>query len=467
MDSNFLHERRVGLQHFINAILRSSLFSHHTAVKKFLDPHNYTEEIETTRQQQAAMFVRSEPSWQLQGSLKEVGWRIRKFFFAVKSDRLEKENRYLLAWVEHGQDMCLEPDTSLMACLRVLTTIQHPYIEPVTYASASEKGSTVVRQYSATGSLRDYLAKAKPEQPRLKKYGNTKTKVELSVSDLKTIGRQILEGLKFLHNKGWPYGHLHAGNVLFDGQTCRLLDVENSVLGLSPLRRAYLLTMKGVKCLQDVDVYNFGHLLYEIIFRVPLDSPYIDRPLDNCPPEFRPVLNSILSSSVIDARLPAIDELLGDPCFSSVVIRHNEKPVFKISKLKDSLVRCRNTIETRLKEDQRKIRQFQRLSKARSEIMSEEEKTKRRKSAKRKSLQTAASVDTPKEPSESVGPSVAPPPPPPPAPPLAKVEEVGSVATPPPPAPSEGKAALLSSISSFSKVNLRAAETNDRSQPKI
>merc|ERR1711916_67918 len=72
MDSNFLHERRVGLQHFMNLILRSTLFSHHIAVKKFLDPNNYSDETETGRQQQAAMFVRSEPSWQLQGSLKEI-----------------------------------------------------------------------------------------------------------------------------------------------------------------------------------------------------------------------------------------------------------------------------------------------------------------------------------------------------------------------------------------------------------
>ena len=89
MESDFLHERRIGLQQFIDAVLRNSLFCHHMAVKKFLDPENYTEELETTRQQQAAMFVLSEPSWQLQENLKDIGWRIRKHYYGV---RLEKED---------------------------------------------------------------------------------------------------------------------------------------------------------------------------------------------------------------------------------------------------------------------------------------------------------------------------------------------------------------------------------------
>jgi len=31
-------------------------------------------------------------------------------------------------------------------------------------------------------------------------------KVPLDFSDIKRIGRQVLEALKFLHDKNWPYG---------------------------------------------------------------------------------------------------------------------------------------------------------------------------------------------------------------------------------------------------------------------
>lgn len=45
--------------------------------------------------------------------------------------------------------------------------------------------------------------------------------------------------LKFLHEKGFPYGHLHAANVMLDGDTCKLLDLENSLLGLPSFYRSY------------------------------------------------------------------------------------------------------------------------------------------------------------------------------------------------------------------------------------
>ena len=49
-----------------------------------------------------------------------------------------------------------------------------------------------------------------------------------------------LQALKFLHEKGLPYGHLHAGNVILEGNACRLLDIENTLLGLPFFYRGYL-----------------------------------------------------------------------------------------------------------------------------------------------------------------------------------------------------------------------------------
>lgn len=60
-----------------------------------------------------------------------------------------------------------------------------------------------------SGFLNDYqfiIQQAKPNHARLKKYGNLRMRIPLEFSDIKRIGRQVLEALKFLQEKGCPYG---------------------------------------------------------------------------------------------------------------------------------------------------------------------------------------------------------------------------------------------------------------------
>lgn len=67
-------------------------------------------------------------------------------------------------------------------------------------------GALVVRTSQKNGSLRDLLCGAKPRQSFLKKYGNPKGHKPLENNLIALYGRQILEALKFLHDKGLPYG---------------------------------------------------------------------------------------------------------------------------------------------------------------------------------------------------------------------------------------------------------------------
>ena len=88
------------------------------------------------------------------------------------------------------------------------------------------------------GSLKDlvYKTKAPLKTGYCKKYGTVPKAAGIDVRDAKAYGRQILEGLKFLHDRGIPYGHLHSGNVIVraDG-SCALSDVESGVLGIPGL----------------------------------------------------------------------------------------------------------------------------------------------------------------------------------------------------------------------------------------
>ncbi|NWS24581.1 PXK protein, partial [Polioptila caerulea] len=132
----------------------------------------------------------------------------------------------------------------------------HPYIYKITFATANESSALVIRPFSEKGTLKDLIYKViqivtflgmildtcvsfQPKDPFLKKYCNPKKIQGLELQQIKTYGRQILEVLKFLHEKGFPYGHLHSANVMLDGDTCKLLDLENSLLGLPSFYRSY------------------------------------------------------------------------------------------------------------------------------------------------------------------------------------------------------------------------------------
>lgn len=45
-----------------------------------------------------------------------------------------------------------------------------------------------------------------PKNPFLSKYGNPKGRTALSMKQVATYGKQILETLIFLHSKGYAYG---------------------------------------------------------------------------------------------------------------------------------------------------------------------------------------------------------------------------------------------------------------------
>lgn len=47
-----------------------------------------------------------------------------------------------------------------------------------------------------------------------------------------------MKGLKVLHDAGMFFGHLHASNVVVDDGVCRLVDVENGILGVPSFLRA-------------------------------------------------------------------------------------------------------------------------------------------------------------------------------------------------------------------------------------
>ncbi|ERE88415.1 PX domain-containing protein kinase-like protein [Cricetulus griseus] len=472
MDREFIAERQRGLQNYLNVIMANHVLSNCELLKKFLDPNNYSANYTEIALQQVSMFFRSEPKWEVVEPLKDIGWRIRKKYFLMKIKNQPKE-RLVLSWADLGPDKYLS-DKDFQCAIKLLPSCV-----------------------------------AKPKDPFLKKYCNPKKIQGLELQQIKTYGRQILEVLKFLHDKGFPYGHLHAANVMMDGNTCRLLDLENSLLGLPSFYRSYFTQFRKINSivgslrgkdemtLESVDVHCFGHLLYEMTYGRPPDSV----PVDSFPPApsmaVVAVLESTLSCEASKNGMPTVSRLLQMPLFSDVLLTTSEKPQFKIpTKLKEALRIAKECIEKRLVEEQKQIHQHRRLTRAQSHHGSEEERKRRKILARKKSKRSAVenSEEQPVKhnsnnsagsgasspltsPSSPVPPSTAglssalPPPPPPPPPPPAGPSTTSGTEMPVPLLPQDmngvNRGALLSSIQNFQKGTLKKAKTCDHSAPKI
>ncbi|NXS19380.1 PXK protein, partial [Mystacornis crossleyi] len=501
MEREFIAERQKGLQAYLDVITTHHILSNCELVKKFLDPNSYSVNYTEIALQHVSMFFRSEPKWEVVEPLKDIGWRIRKKYFLMKIKNQPKE-RLVLSWADLGPDKYLS-DRDLQYAVKLLSSCSHPYIYKITFATANESSSLVIRPFSEKGTLKDLIYKVMSSPypqlkwqnicwndhtyPFLKKYCNPKKIQGLELQQIKTYGRQILEVLKFLHEKGFPYGHLHSANVMLDGDTCNCL--------LTLLNKFYCLWFYFFvppQTLEGVDVHCFGHLLYEMTYGRPPDTI----PVESFPPApsvfVVSVLESILTCEALKNGMPTVSRLLQMPLFSDVLLTNSEKPQFKIpTKLKEALKISKECIEKRLTEEQKLIHQHRRLTRAQSHHGSEEEKKKRKILARKKSKRSAnesgeehsakysnsnnsagsgassplTSPSSPTPPSTAGASSVPPAPPPPPLPPAAPPPST-EVPTPRPDV-SASRGALLSSIQNFQKGTLKKTQTCDYSAPRV
>lgn len=310
-----------------------------------------------------------------------MGWRLRKHYYTVKN-RQNPKQELLLAWVEFGPDKHLQ-DKDMQGVFKSLGNLKHANIEGIVHQHVTENGALTIRNYNQNGTLRDILCNTKPKQPFIKKYGNPKQTKSLTTTEISLYGYQILEALCYLYDKGLRYGHLHTGNILLTPSGVKLLDVENGLLGLPAFYRPYVVQRRKLHATTQVDVYSFGHVLYEMAFGRPLleatctDFSHSDINLKN-------LLDVILSPEALKQDLPSFTKLMEHPFFNcakktTLSSGSIEKPYFKLSiHLKDVLREAASKAEQRLKDEQKVARHQKKLVKV-QEMMSSEEEMKKRK----------------------------------------------------------------------------------------
>ncbi|KAF7648204.1 hypothetical protein LDENG_00160340, partial [Lucifuga dentata] len=388
MDREFIAERQRGLQAYLDSITQHPLLCCSLSVKKFLDPNNYSSNYTEIALQQVSMYFRSDPKWEVLEPLRDIGWRIRKKYFLIRNKEQPKE-KHVLSWVDLGPDKFLS-DKDLQSAMKLLTTVSSPYLYPLVFSSVSESSALLIRPFSEKGSLRDHIYKVKPRECYLKKYCNPKKSQGLDLPHIKLYGRQILEGLKLLHDGGLFFGHLNTSNVIMDDGVCRLMDVENSMLGVPSVLRPAFTQLRKINTTENIDVFCFGHLLYEMIYgqlpeNVPVDH-YPEVPYT----AVVSVLQSILSTEACKTGMPTVSQLIQTPLFSDVLLQHSDKAQFKVpSRLKEALRAAKESVERRLQEEQRVLHQHRRVTRAQSHHSSEEERKRRKILARKKCRQSA------------------------------------------------------------------------------
>lgn len=219
-----------------------------------------------------------------------------------------------------GQSEC--PQGILM---ELLGSLQHPYIYPVLdlgfFPTDAHHYACLVMPFNPRGSLKDLIYKSQWNEPWSRKY--TRKSTCLPLSQVQRLGRQILEALLFLRERGIPsHGHLHSGNVILQNGVARLSGLENGLLGLNSRVNA-IVWSRSAPDIDNIDVVCFGHLLFEMCAGYELTSPqptpgHYQLDLERYP-QVVDVLQMIFESP--DGRYPTVEELVLCDIFRNIDLR--------------------------------------------------------------------------------------------------------------------------------------------------
>ncbi|KQS70707.1 serine-rich adhesin for platelets isoform X1 [Drosophila erecta] len=279
--------------------------------------------------------------------LDEIGSRHGKNWFlvtdaSVRTDRLQTLLPLPADCVAFED---LPPNESAREILmELLGSLHHPYIYPVLdlgfLRNSSYNYACLVTPFNSRGSLKDLIYKAQWNEPWARKY--TRKPNGLPVSQVQRLGRQILEALLFLKERGFPlHGHLHSGNVILQNGAARLSGLENGLLGLSSRINAVMWS-RSVTEIENVDIVCFGHLLYEMCTGQELTTPKPSMRVLEMELQHYPQIGQILEILGLifeppSGVCPSVEDLVLCDLFRSIDLRELRGPCF--STIKPSLSR--------------------------------------------------------------------------------------------------------------------------------
>ncbi|CAB3375900.1 Hypothetical predicted protein [Cloeon dipterum] len=207
--------------------------------------------------------------------LSDIGSRLEKHWFVVRDTSIKTERLLSLLQVRSSSSPLNYTQTSRETLQDLFVSLQHPYIYPVLdvdFAELSGKNQVItVLPLNQKGSLKDFIYKSNWQEDWGMKYAQRNS--GMPAAQVQRIGRQILEALNFLKERGFPsYGHLHSGNIILQNGAARLTGLENTLLGLSS-RVHPVIWSRARSDPSALDSICFGHVLFEMCAGYELCTP--------------------------------------------------------------------------------------------------------------------------------------------------------------------------------------------------
>ncbi|XP_076060361.1 uncharacterized protein LOC143036681 isoform X4 [Oratosquilla oratoria] len=270
----------------------------------------------------ARSYVRTQPRYSILEHLPDVGSRIDKNWFLVKDTTVKTERLMTLLPYDEACPIPLAQGTK-EALIELFQALQHPYIYPVLdmdFASISNHCYVIsVLPYNQKGTLKDLIYRSHWQEDWGEKYQQRSS--GLPVSQVQRLGRQVLEALLFLQDRGFPpCGHVHSGNIILQNGVARLSGIENTLLGLTS--RIYPIIRKRLRDNRDaIDSVSFGHVLFEMCAGYELSAAHPTlKHLEDIAgyPQVLQVLDFIFGSG---EQYPSIEEILCLDFFRNLDLR--------------------------------------------------------------------------------------------------------------------------------------------------
>ena len=181
--------------------------------------------------------------------------------------------------------ICPESDSGLRHLRQFLLSLDHPFVHRThdVAPALDDTALVLVRQYWPLGSLKDRLHRlANPLQPAVQKYGPDECGPAWPFTRVRLLGRQILEGLRYLCSVGLPCAAVHSGNILMrSDEWCVISEMEIDLAGLEPMggitvqmertgpnNEKVIVPAVGSAWVvgeKQPAVAAFGHILYEMV----------------------------------------------------------------------------------------------------------------------------------------------------------------------------------------------------------
>ncbi|XP_011139636.1 slowpoke-binding protein isoform X1 [Harpegnathos saltator] len=211
-------------------------------------------------------YIEKTPRFALIKQLNNIGSRMDKYWFMVRDTSLKTDRLLTLVPLNMNCPLSVCPSTKDILN-HLFLALQHPYICPVftvDFVEYEDQTYIVLVQPINQGSLKDLVYNVERNcwnEDWSHKYASRGK--GLTLPQVQRMGRQILEALIFLKERGFPtVTHLHSGNVVIQNGVARLAGLENTLLGFTS--RIHPIVTSRLTQSSSIDIICFGHMLFEM-----------------------------------------------------------------------------------------------------------------------------------------------------------------------------------------------------------